>query len=187
MEDVIRLEPNKIRQLIRFDGANYYWLPRPIEMFLSERSWKIWNSRFANTQTLNTSGGKGYHKVTIFGRSFKSHRVIYAFHKGIWPVGEIDHINGIRDDNRIENLRDASHQENCKNQSGRIRSASGVRGVHWCRATKRWQAQIGSGGKKFALGRFDSLEAAAFARRKAEIEHGFRVYHGLLGSADAKG
>ena len=73
----------------------------------------------------------------------------------------LDHINGIRDDNRIENLRDCTQQQNTFNTKSRPNSTSKYKGVHWKKDIKKWSAQYTLNSKNYHIGCFDTeLEAA---------------------------
>lgn len=111
----------------------------------------------------------GHRKVFVQGTYFYEHRVIYAIVTGEWPEGEIDHINGVRDDNRWENLRPATLRQNQQNLSVRRDSRSGVRGVMLCESG-RWRARIKRDGRSIYLGRFDTMEEAAAAFAAAAKE-----------------
>lgn len=91
---------------------------------------------------------------------------------------EIDHINSIRNDNRIENLRLVTRVENCRNQKQQCNNKSGVTGVSWHKASGKWLAFIHKKEKKIYLGCFERLEDAAVERRLAEKRLGFHDLHG---------
>jgi hypothetical protein len=82
---------------------------------------------------------------------------------GRWPVGPIDHINGIRNDNRWFNLREATPAQNSQNMRARDNSRSGFKGVTWKASERRWRARITWNGQQHFLGYFDTAEAAAAA------------------------
>ena len=107
-----------------------------------------------------------------------AHRVVYLFENGKWPVGHLDHINHIKTDNRIENIRDASPQENARNMSMSKANRSGSTGVFWSNNAKKWTAQIGKNGKAVHLGYFESFNAAKDARAKASKDIGYHANHG---------
>ena len=90
----------------------------------------------------------------------------------------IDHINGIRNDNRPENLRSVSISENNKNVSKSTRNTSGVVEVYYYANIGKWRADIKYDNKYKHLGCFDKFEDAVLARKKAEIEYGFHENHG---------
>lgn len=100
-------------------------------------------------------------------------------HNGKVPDNmEIDHINHIRTDNRTENLRIVSHQQNAMNRSKTLRNTSGVVGVSWCKITGKWYAYIKKDGVMHNIGRYTSLEDAVLARASAEKRLGFHENHG---------
>ncbi|WP_064558972.1 HNH endonuclease [Buttiauxella brennerae] len=114
----------------------------------------------------------GYIDVSICGEKFRAHRLIYFLHHNIWPI-EIDHINGVRDDNHIENLRETTSAKNQYNIKMPARNTSGVRGVCWHKASRKWYVQYGVGNKKAYLGTFQDLELAELvANEYREKYHG---------------
>lgn len=113
----------------------------------------------------------GYERISIWGRRYYSHRLAWLYVYGQWPVGEIDHINGIRNDNRICNLRVASRAQNLQNQKIRDVNKSGYKGVSWSKARKRWVAAIQVNRRKITLGRFRCIEEARLAYEAAAREH----------------
>ena len=90
----------------------------------------------------------------------------------------VDHINGEPSDNRWCNLRNVSLSENLKNARLPKHNKSGVVGVQWDSRRRKWVAQIKSESVNHVLGRFNSFEAAAAARKQAERELGFHENHG---------
>lgn len=109
----------------------------------------------------------GYLGIRVGGKRYLAHRLAWFYSTGSWPVGELDHINGKRDDNRIENLRVATRSLNMANIHAPSKSKSGVRGVCFDKATGRWIAHLQLNGKFKNLGRFDSIDAASAARQEA--------------------
>lgn len=105
----------------------------------------------------------GYINVFVDNRNCKAHRVIWALAYGYWPDMYIDHINGVRDDNRLENLRMADSLQNNFNRGTQRRDKSGFKGVCIKKGSKRWVAQITIDGKRKHLGLFDTAEEAAAA------------------------
>lgn len=168
-----------LRQLITYDpdtGA-LTWLPRPVELFVDERAWKIWTTKNVGKPAL-ASNLAGYRHGGIFRRCYLAHRVGFALYNGHWPTGDIDHINGARSDNRIINLRDVTHKENLRNQAMRDTNKSGANGVMWFAARKKWTAQITVDGKTKSLGYFVKFDEAVKARKAAEMAFGFHSNHG---------
>jgi hypothetical protein len=86
----------------------------------------------------------------------------------LWPEDQIDHINRIRTDNRISNLREVSHKQNHQNRSKSSHNTSGHSGVSWYKQKSRWRAQITHNQKDIHLGLFTNLEDAIAARKAAE-------------------
>ena len=121
---------------------------------------------------------KGYRIISIFGKLYKAHRLAWLYTYGKWPEDQIDHINGNRDDNRIDNLRDVSSLENSRNSKIRCTNKSGVTGICRYKRNNKWVAQISVKGKVINLGHFDNFNDAVIARKMAETKHGFHENHG---------
>lgn len=104
----------------------------------------------------------GYRFIKVNGRKYRSHRLAWLLHYGEWPEHQIDHINGDRADNRIENLRSVTNQQNGQAaHTPRKNVSSKYRGVYWYKSKRKWRAQIETDGKRKHIGYFDSeLEAA---------------------------
>lgn len=102
----------------------------------------------------------GYVVFNVNGRHFLAHRVAFFLYHGRMPRGKVDHINRIRHDNRIANLREVDESQNCQNQSLRSDNTSGKKGVTWCKLRGKWQGQIQHKGKRFSA-YFNSIEDAA--------------------------
>lgn len=107
-----------------------------------------------------------------------AHRVVWAMHYGQWPFNGLDHINGVRTDNRIINLRPADHTTNAQNMKLMSNNKTGIVGVSYNAKRGKYYASIRVRGKTRNLGLFDDIECAKVARRSAEIEHGFHPNHG---------
>ena len=83
---------------------------------------------------------------------------------------EIDHVNGDKLDNRRENLRHVTHQQNIQNQRPIRGGMSRYKGVHWHKANKNWISSIRTDGKVYHLGCYDSEQEAALAYNKSAIK-----------------
>jgi hypothetical protein len=104
--------------------------------------------------------GRGYLQIGIGGQVFKAHRLAWFFVYGCWPVGFIDHVNGVTLDNRIANLRDASRTENIQNQRRAHKdSRSGLLGAFMAKSGT-WYSSISVNGKRTRLGKFGNAEDA---------------------------
>ena len=112
----------------------------------------------------------GYRKVMVKGFNFRAHVLCWFIHHGKLPNGEIDHINGKKDDNRMDNLREATRSQNCMNMKLRSDNASGFKGVYWREHAKRFTANIWKDSKRKSLGYFDTAEQAHDAYVKASKE-----------------
>lgn len=174
-----------LRTIVSYDPetGDLTWLPRTASMFSGgrqspEHSCKIWNSANAGRPALSAVNKNGYRHGAIFGKTISAHRVCWALAHGRWPDQTVDHINGDRLDNRLVNLRDVPIAENSKNQRRKKKNSSGITGVYFFARTRKWVASIKGDGKVRNLGYFDTIEAAAIARKAAERRYGFHVNHG---------
>ena len=127
---------------------------------------------------INVNTSHGYRSTRLNNEVHRAHRIIWKMVTGDCPEGSIDHINGDRGDNRIDNLRVVTHQENLKNQKLRKTNTSGVVGVLWHKRYKKWAAKIMIDGKYKHLGYFTDKVDAIYARYYAEQDHGYHENHG---------
>ena len=125
---------------------------------------------------MNNVDSRGYKSGKIFCRYFSAHRVMWALVNEAWPDGDLDHINHVRHDNRIENLRLSNKEINGRNQSLPSTNTSGIIGVS--RSRNRWISFIRENGKHKTLGYFLTIEEAAYARKQEEIRLGYHNNHG---------
>lgn len=112
----------------------------------------------------------GYRQIKIGGKRYYAHRLAWLFLYGKWPIDQVDHINGNRDDNRAKNLREATGSQNQGNSKCRKHSASGLKGVQFDKNRRMWRAYIKIGHKVKTLGRFDDPNLAHAAYYKAAQE-----------------
>ncbi len=170
----------ELQQLLSYNPTTgvLEWKPRPRAMFGRDQDHKAWNTKFAGKLAFTSTNPDGYRRGRIHNTDFKAHRVAYALHHGIWPVGHIDHINGNRADNRAINLRDVNRFENQKNMKRSVRNRSGHVGVSWDKKSEKWYAYIRVNGKTTYLGLFTNVEDAAAARTAANQEHKYHQNHG---------
>src|SRR6056300_154770 len=113
---------------------------------------------------------KGYMRIGIYGKRYFSHRVAWLITHGRWPKPCIDHINGNRDDNRLENLRECTVQENNQNILRRRKNVkSPYTGVY--QSGNRWEARISYRKKLLYLGVFSTPEKAhaAYLAKKRKL------------------
>ena len=128
----------------------------------------------------------GYLDIVIDGKNYLAHRLAWLYIHGGWPVNDLDHKNGVRDDNRIKKLRPATRAINGKNQKLHRNSKTGVCGVHLNKARGKYCAQIMVNGKQKHLGLYNEFEEATKVRRAAEKELGYHPNHGLTAKQRAK-
>lgn len=131
-------------------------------------TWKIQKSSrgLVGSRAGNCNNSGGYWRVTFNKITYAIHRLIYVWHHGqIDGELQIDHINNIRTDNRIENLRLVSGRENMYNLKE-------TKGYSWCKGTNKWRAYIRlPDGVKKALGRFDTEDEARTAYLNAKKKY----------------
>lgn len=139
---------------------------------------KQWNAVWAGREAFTAIDGKGYRHGSLDYTYLRLHRVMWALEHGAWPVGEIDHIDGDRLNNKSCNLRHVSAPENHRNQKRGANNTSGYVGVSWYRPYAKWRAGIGHEGKTKHLGYFDSIEDAVHARQLANAVYRYHANHG---------
>lgn len=136
----------------------------------------FWKTSRKNQIKINTEAGcvstSGYCDIRVNNKLYRAHRLIFLMLKGYLPK-YIDHINRIKDDNRIENLRECTQSENLRNTKTYSNNTSGVKGVSWKKDKNKWQAFIYLEGKQKNLGHYDDLELAELVAQEARIK-----YHG---------
>lgn len=121
----------------------------------------------------------GYVRIKVDGHLYLSHRLAWLYVHGSWPKGHIDHINGVRTDNRISNLRDVTRSEQMQNTKLQSSNTSGVCGVSWYKREGKWRARIKADGRNIYLGCFEDFDKALAARQAAERKYNFHPNHGL--------
>jgi len=128
-------------------------------------------TKVANRLAGTVSGArqnKGYVQIMIDKENYLAHRLAWFYVYGKWPNNQIDHINRIKTDNKISNLRDVDNSKNQHNIGIRSHNSSGVTGVYQSSKSKKWVATIEVNNKKHCLGTYTSLHDAASARQAFE-------------------
>lgn len=103
--------------------------------------------------------GRGYWKICVKGKRYRAHRLAWFYVTGEWPRLQIDHVNGIRSDNRFSNLREATNGQNAANSKKRHDNPH-LKGAHWHNRDKVWFSCIRVNGKLIYLGVFKTAELA---------------------------
>lgn len=126
-----------------------------------------WNGKEAGTPCI------GYLRITINKKNYLAHRLAWLYIYGKFPDGILDHIDGDKTNNRINNLREATFSQNVMNQSITSRNSSGAKNVHWCNLTKKWRGTFCIKRKCYTVGFFENIEdaIAAVAAKRLEL-HG---------------
>lgn len=122
-------------------------------------------------QVVGDLNSAGYLSVWITPKRYQLHRVIWMWVHGVWPTKPIDHLNHVRTDNRLSNLREASQLENTHNRTKSKRNWSGFIGVYWYARKHKWHAQITANRKRYHLGYFNTPELASAAYQAAKRIH----------------
>lgn len=155
----------RLHELLRYD-------PKTGDFF-----WKVQtNSRAlvgmkAGANSLSGKPDNNYRVINIDKRVYRAHNLVWLYFYGVFPTNVIDHINGKRLDNRIENLRDVTRQQNSWNlQKAKRNSKSGYLGVDWKSERNKWRSQIRIDGKKTLVGYFNTAEEASAAYQQAKQE-----------------
>lgn len=164
-----------LKTLLTYDAetGGFTWLKRPLETFPAPRHGRMWNARFAGKPALNTKHHAGYLYGELSGQPYLAHRLAWYFVHNEVP-DEVDHINGVRDDNRICNLRTVNRKVNCRNAAMSRKNTSGMTGVVWDKLNSKWTVRLGH---KF-LGRYSSFNEAVTVRKMAEIKDKYHPNHG---------
>jgi len=110
----------------------------------------------------------GYREVSVLGKKYYNHRLVYLYHYGYMPEGEVDHINRVPGDDRIENLREVSRYCNMRNINNTSANTSSVKGVHYNKINRTWVAQIRANNKTSHIGASKSFIEAVCLRLAAE-------------------
>lgn len=145
----MELTPEEVSEFLQYSNGKLFWLKAP-------------SKRIRAGSQAGTLRPTGYRQVRILGKSYLEHHLIWYLHTGKWPVFDIDHINRKRDDNRIENLREVTHQFNCFNNT--------AKGFYFDKRNKKFMAYIRINGRLKNLGRYETAEKAKAVYEQAKKE-----------------
>jgi len=141
--------------------------------------WRVNRSNVSIGARAGTNRSDGYRRIRISKKPYYEHRLIYLFHHGKMPE-IIDHIDANSSNNRVENLRPCTKQENGRNSKGW--GSTGVKGVYFYKPTQTYQASISVNGAQLYLGRFKTIEEA-----EAVVMAAREKYHGEFAQHQHKG
>ncbi|MGY5368299.1 HNH endonuclease [Enterobacter oligotrophicus] len=150
--------------------GNLYWKARPRHHFKSDRSMNAINGKMAGKLAQSSLNGR-YYMVSVNFKFHLCHRVVWFLHHGEWPVSDIDHINGNKLDNRIENLRETSRSQNMSNVGMQKNNSSGFIGVFWASRERKWRAVVAHNKKNINLGSYDCPIEAAMAYNEGALKY----------------
>lgn len=154
------LTPDRLRQLLDYDPDTGLF------------RWRLKRRGVVVGSECGRITAFGYREIGIDYVLRPAHRLAFLYMTGQWPVGDVDHINQDRADNRWSNLRQATRSQNSANVFiHKRKGSSGHLGVVWDSPRQRWRAQIRVDGKKVNLGRFVELADAlrAYNRKAKEV------------------
>lgn len=140
----------------------------------------FWKKTFSNRaiagSKIERKNVYGYVPVGFKNKKFLAHKIIYMMHYGVMPK-TIDHINGIRHDNRIENLREVETYQNCCNRMPRFNELK-YKGVSFHTVSGKWRARIRYKGKEISIGYFENKDDAAnaYVKKAIELQKEFSIY-----------
>jgi len=173
------LDQETLRSLIHYDSETgiMTWLPRKE----NNKQMKAWNVKYAGRQiTSKTKEGYIRFYITFNGKTkrYYGHRFAWLYVFGEYPKDAIDHINRIKFDNRICNLRLSDESLNQHNRGVSITNNSGIKGVFWDKNKKKWCARIRWRGKRYRLGQYNTIEKAEEAYATASLGYAkeFSIY-----------
>jgi len=149
-DNEMALTHERLIELVTYDPLTGIFRPRIKRLGVRHR----------NDGALGFVEKNGYRRLTIDYRKYLAGRLAWFFVRKEWPAATVDHKNLDRDDNRISNLRLATHSQNHANTGPVRNSKSGLKGAHWNSAQKCWQSYIKVNGKSIFLGRFKTAVKA---------------------------
>ena len=131
-----------------------------------------------SSRKVGTIDNHGYIRLFVNNKRYRAHRVIFLYVNGFLPE-YIDHIDGDRLNNKIENLRACTISNNQQNKKINSNNKSGIKGVSWHKATNKWRASLTFDGMCRHIGVFKRIEDAENAVRECRIKnHGEFCNHG---------
>jgi hypothetical protein len=169
-----------VSECLRYDPdtGKLYWLERNQSHFKDVRALKVHRTSKAGKVAGCFDKSTGYLVIGINYKILYAHRLAWLLTHGTWPSGMIDHINGDKTDNRLENLRSVSQFENAKNARLSRNNKSGTPGVSLDKRSGKWRARIMSNYREVYARSFSTKDEAIAARKEAQVNYGFHENHG---------
>ena len=136
-------------------------------------TWKVTRSHMTGGKVAGRLNTNGYVRIGIRNKYYYAHQLAWLYVHGEWAEAHVDHINGVRSDNRLLNLRPATSVQNSANVGIKANNTSGVKGVCWHKRAGKWRAQIKKGPRNVYLGLFTDINEA-----KAVYDAEARAFYG---------
>ena len=193
MSDKKTVAIDMLHKLVYYEPQTglFVWKQRTPDMFVEGKISSITKAKRFNVRysgrNAQTDHSNGYTNINVpnFGQ-VRAHRVAWAMVHGVWPEHDIDHVNGVRTDNRICNLRLATRSENLRNTRKFPKNTSGYVGVYFYKQRDNWNARISINNKQINLGYFPTIESAAKARAEAEHKYWGEYSISRMGGANVR-
>lgn len=173
-----RLDAVTLRKVLHYDPDTgvFTWKARPLRT-ASRQQDRSWNARYAGQVAgCLRHGGRGstdYWRIRVFVKTYQAHRLAWLYVTGSWPAEYIDHIDGDGLNNRLSNLREATHSQNLQNSKRQKNNTTGFKGVRYQKDKGKFRAGFMANGVNYHLGYYSTGEAAHEAYRAAAVRvHG---------------
>lgn len=144
-----------------------------------EFRWAISARGIAAGKVAGFVNAEGYRVIKIGRQAHMAHRLAWFLSNGVWPEAEIDHINGVKTDNRLCNLREATRSINSQNKRAAQANnkSCGLLGVTWNKQHRKWQSKIMVNKTLHHVGLFDDANVAhsAYLAKKRELHAGCTI------------
>lgn len=151
------------------ETGKFYWKERVV----TKAQDTSWNKAHAGNQAGSKNKSLGYRIITVQGVSLYEHTLVWFWEFGLWPKDRLDHINGVRDYNRIGNLRECTQMQNTHNKARRVGNSSQYKGVSWSKEKRKWVSYINLNKQRKTLGYFkEEVDAARCYDDIAKLEFG---------------
>jgi hypothetical protein len=171
-----------LNELLLYDKDTGFltWKARSVKWFTDQHQCDAWNTRLAGKRAGTSIANTGYYQMQLFKKGCLNHRIIWTMVSGSPPTHEIDHINHVRTDNRLINLREVQREDNCRNITLRGDNKSGYNEVIWYAARNKWMVYVTIRGKRKHLGYYSDLAEAAKVAKDTRINEFFHENHGKV-------